>query len=338
MATPTSGWSSFGVGVPAAGTEGNREDLLDLITNLDKEKSAALFQALPKTTTNSLTHEWLIDALAATSTAGVTEGDDFSASARAARTRISNIVQSFRDDFLVTNDQLKLSQNGVTAGVPNEYEYQVGKSLITIMQSIDARLMALGASSAATAGGTATARRMNSLRVTSWGGVAAVTATAGATGAAISLTQILSVHETMFTAGANPDTIVVSPGVKMDLTNALLNVAPAGGSAQSSLVRYTQPSSQVYDQAVEYIRTDLGRFAILVDRFCPQSTASAAAAIDSAAYFIFDKSKIRLAFFRPIRHYPLPPNGDSMRGFVHGSCTVEVLHPSALATVAQVTT
>lgn len=327
MASPTNYWTTYGVGVPAAGTEGNREDLLDLITNLDKEKVAATFHALPKTTTNSLLHEWLIDVLAAaTNTAGADEGADFSAAALSGRTRFANAVQSFRSDFAVAFDQVKLSQNGITAGVPNEYEYAVGKKLMEVTQSMDARVVALGTSVASNAGTTAVKRLMGALRAFSASAV-----TLSTTGA-FTITDLLNIQERMFGAGARPDTLVCSHGVKADITRAIMNDSGVGR------VSYNQPTQGAYDLNVEYIRTDFGRLAIITDIFVPQGSASAAAEIDSNAYFVFDRSKVRLAFFRQLRHYPLNPNGDAFRGYVHGSMTLEVLHPSALGIHTQVTT
>lgn len=326
--TFSNGWTSYGVGVPAIGAEGNREDLSDLIENLDKEKVAATFLTLPKTTTNSLLHEWLIDTLAATATAGAVEGDDWAAATLASRTRLGNVVQAIRRDFAVSFDQVKMSQNGQTAGVPNEYEYQVGKKLMEVTQSFDARIVANSTAVGSNAGNTSTPRLMAALRAFS------SSAVTGSLSGSFTLASLMGIHETMFGAGARPNTLVCSHGVKADITNALL----ASPTATGTHIMYTQPSSQVYDQSVEYIRTDFGRMAIVVDIFVPQLSATAAAAIDSAAYFVFDSSKIRLAQFRPLRHYPLPPNGDSFRGYVHGSMTLEVLHPSCLGWVHQVTT
>lgn len=328
MSLPTNYWASFSAGVPSFGSESNREDLADLITNLDKDKIAATFLALPKTTTNSLHHEWLIDSLTTQDTAGVTEGDDFSAGALGNRTRYGNVVQSFRKDFAVTMDQIKLSQNGIAAGVPNEYEYQVGKKLMELTQSMDARIVALGSTVASNAGAGGTARLMATLRA--WSALAIQESATGL----FTVAEFMKIHERMFGAGARPDTLVCSHGVKADITRAILDT----GAQSGNRLTYFQPSSQVYDQSVEYMRTDFGRVAILVDIFVPQAAVSNASEIASSAYFVFDKSKIRMAFFRQLRHYPLPPNGDAFRGYVHGSFTLEVLHPSALGMHTQVTT
>ena len=161
-----------------------------------------------------------------------------------------------------------------------------------------------------------------------WIGPAVTLSTTGA----FNISDLLTIQERMFGAGARPNTLVCSHGVKADITRGLLNDS---GIAR---VQYVQPTTGVYDQSVEYIRTDFGRLAIIVDIFVPQASASAAAEIDSAAYFVFDSSKIRLAFFRQLRHYPLNPNGDAFRGYVHGSMTLEVLHPSALGIHTQITT
>jgi len=61
---------SLGAGVPAPGAESNREDLLDFVLNLDKEKAAAVFVAAPKTVANGMNHEWLTEGLPATATGG----------------------------------------------------------------------------------------------------------------------------------------------------------------------------------------------------------------------------------------------------------------------------
>lgn len=317
MSTPSGYWTAYNVGGAGLTGSANREDLLDVITNLDKEKTAAMFQMLPKTTANYIKHEWLTDTLDSTATGGAFEGDDFAAVSAGGRTRLANFCQIFRRDFAVSNSQIKASQNGQTAGVANEYEYTLGRKLSVLAQDVDARIVANTTAVASVSGGSATARVMGAARAFS----ITVTQVSGAFATA----SFFALHQSMYTNGANPNTLVASPGVKAAVTQAFM------GNVANSRIQYNQPmQSNSFEQAIDVVVTDFGRILVFPDRFVPASAATQATTADGPAYFLFDKSKLRLAFFRPIKHVPLPPNGDAQRGFCAGELTLEVLHPSAI--------
>lgn len=345
---------------PQAATIYLREDLLDAVINLDKEKDAAVFLAAPKTTSNGLVHEWLIDALPATSTAGALEGDQWASGAVSGRTRLNNAVQHFRRDFAVTMDAVEYAMKGRAPGVSNEYEHQVENFLLANEQSMDARMVALGTAviSASAAAVTDTART-GAFRNWQLSATADPSAGAQGTGAATnaismnisgawSRTRFLTLHEAMFKLGAKPNTLAVDPGVKADITNDVLGEAaqatyqPANTSAIAAtpaVVRqvHTDSSATEYTADIQFMRTDFGRIAILVDRFIPTAATSVSARV-GGAYFLYDRSKARLAFWRPLRHYPLAPNGDSMRGYIHAAASVELLHPNTMGVGYNITT
>lgn len=315
------------IGLPATTiTAGAKEDLLPLLTNLDKKKKAALFLWIGKGSCRSLMPEWFIDTLAATAAAAVTEGAYFASGSTetlSARTRYRNIVQALRRDFDVSMDEVVLSQHGQVAGVTNEWDYQVEKKGMEIIQSFNARL-----TQTANAEMDATNRYMRNLR--GWASASGITTNVSggfATGSFIAL------QEAMVNTGADPDTLLVSTGVKLDVTFAFLN------NSGLQRVQYVQPESQVFDHSVDYIRTDLGRVAVIWDRFVPQATATVTNGIDGGgAYFLFEKAALQLMFFRPIRQYTLPQQGDSFIGYVHGSCTLRVSHASTVGMGYNVTT
>src|SRR4030067_3876288 len=88
---------------PAASTQILREDLLDAAINLAQQKKAAVFPAAPKTVANGMVHEWLIDNLPVTSTAGSVEGNQWASAGDAQKsTRLSNIVKTFNRPLAVT--------------------------------------------------------------------------------------------------------------------------------------------------------------------------------------------------------------------------------------------
>lgn len=355
MAAPANNLGITTIGIPAPGTEGNREDLLDAVINLDKQKKAAVFLALPKTTANGMNHEYLIDNLPATSTAGNLEGGDWSGSAGQARTRLANAVQTFRRDFSVSLDQVEYSRKGMTPGVADEYQHQVELFLLATEQSIDARIVAAGTTVASvTASASAVLALMGGIRnwqitATSASLQTAATADVGlSVGGAWSRSKFLQLHEQMFTLGADPDTLAVDPGVKADISADILGeIATATGQPANASAIYGTPavvrqqyinsSTAEWTQDIQFLRSDYGRVAVLIDRFIPQA-ATATNSLAGGAAFLFDRSKLRIAFWRPLRHYPLPPTGDAIKGYVHTGVTLENLHPNTVGVLYNITT
>jgi hypothetical protein len=335
-----------------------REDLIDLVYNLDKQRKAAVFLAMPKTVSNGLNHEWEQDSLPATATTGAPEGEDWASAAVAARTRLANAVQTFKFNFAVTLDALEYSLKGRAPGVANEYEHQVERHLMVLEQSMDARLVALG-TAVASASATSSAAVGLLAAFRAWHASAS-----GAAGAATSnnvneackiniagawsRTRFLALHEYMFGLGADPDTLACDPGVKADITSDVLGETASAQMQSTSassiasipaVIRqiHTDSSNTEYTADVQFMRTDFGRVAILVDRFIP-TAATATNAVMGGAFFLYERAKQRLAFWRPMRHYPLPPNGDSMRGYCHAAATLENLTPRTLGIGYNVTT
>lgn len=330
---------------PAAQASGVylREDLIDVVMNLDKNKEAAVFMSIGKTTSNGMVHSWELDALPATSTAGSVEGEDWASAALTGRIRLNNAVQNFKFNVGVSLDALEYTLKGQSPGVGNEYQHQISQRLQVLEQSVDARMVALGTSVAsASATGSGATALMGALRSFQ---VSATAAAGSAESASVtnccqiniagawSRTRFLALHEFMFNQGANPDTLVVDPGVKGDITADILGESASTGIRQ---VHFDNSASE-FTQNIQFMRTDYGRVAILVDRFVP-TAATATNSLAGGAYFLFDRAAVRLAFWRPIRHYPLPPNGDHARGYVHCGATIEVLSPRALGVGYNITT
>jgi len=356
------------VGIPLYGNVGNREDLLDAALNLDKNKTAAVFVAAPKTTCDGLNHEWFTDTLPATSTGGTVEGGVWASSTLDPRVRLGNSVQSFASGFIVSLDQIEYSKRGRTPGVNgSEYEHQVGRFLLAIEQSIDARGVANGTSAGRASASAATDtglfagfRGFHGANVASGAAGLVVTAAVAGSGAnpagatimnvngAWNRTYFMNLHEAMFKLGSDPDTLAVDPGVKGDITLDILGETASGSASAAAnamygipaVVRqqYTMSSPNEFHQDIQFMRTPYGRVAVLVDRFMPTSTAVAASSMVGGAYFLYERSRFRFAFWRPLRHYALPPIGDATRGYVHCGVTTELLHPQTLGIGYGITT
>lgn len=183
-------------------------------------------------------------------------------------------------------------------------------------------------------GTSATAQQMANLRYFGqyipWvkPGVTPIGATGGVTasvGGAFATAGFYKIQEAQWTAGIKAGTLVVSGGVKLDLSRTLL-----ADSTLSSVRNTDTVQNGEYGPVIEVLRTDLGRVACLVDRWMPQATATAANLWEAPAYALLDTSRIRLAYWRQLRPYSLPPSGDNMRAYMQASLTVEVMNPLAI--------
>lgn len=320
-ATETRGSYYWGPGAAAANIV-TKEDLLDLVTMISPWDSP-LFSASPKTRATSTLHEWVTDALAATSTAGAIEGDVFASASLDQRTRLNNYTQIFRKDIEVTNTFQAMDP----VGVSNEYQYQIQKGLKELARNIESRAFDTTTASAASAGGTATARRFGSLE-------AFITANTGfahastATATLITETVFNNVLETVYTAGGNPETAYVSPGVKRDISAfASVSIGPN--------MRNIAASDKKLIAAVDVYDSDYGLIQIVMSRWIAQSTATGT--LTGRIWFI-ERAKVRFAILRPMRHVPLAAVADSTRGMVLTELTLEVLHGGSCGVVKNVMT
>lgn len=333
-------YSQTGAGVSVIGT---REDAINTLTMIDPDEAMTL-AVLQKTTTNGLRHEWFTDVMQAIATAPALQGEDWGASNNKqlkVRTRLWNYVQWFRQDWSITTDELLLSERGQIFGVPNEQDYQTGKGGMEVTRNIDARLWSLGGALYGSVVGTdAVAAQFANFRAfASIGG--GVTAALAFTGGAFATASFYDLQERMWTAGAKPDTLFVSPGVKSDISRTLLGDAGTTINSGLSTVRTNDViSGGEYGPVIDFIRTDFGRVAMVVDRWLPQQSVTGSATVHSenAAYFLVEKSKLRVAFWRPIKPYQVASTGDNVKLYCLGACTVEILHPTALGHCANIIT
>lgn len=347
MAVPTNSFTQYSVGYPysasGAGVSaiGTREDASNTLTMIDPDEAMSL-AVLAKTTTNGLRHEWFTDTMQATSNTPALIGEDWGATTPKvlkARNRIWNFVEWKRQDWSITMDELMLSQRGQLFGVPDELRYQMGKAGQEVNRDFDARVWQRFDGTTpytAVSGVAAAAGNMQTFRA--WASASGIGTSLGVSGGAFSTASFYNLQETMWTAGAKPDTIFCSPGVKSDISRTLLgdiaygttNTGTSNGLA--GMAASTVVSGGEYGPVIDFIRTDFGRVAMVVDRWINQAsvTAHATDLSQNAAYFLVEKAKLRVAWWRPIRPYQVASTGDNIKVYILGAATTEVLHPTAI--------
>ena len=145
MAQPTNTFDSYDA-------NGIREDLSDVIYNISPEETPFL-SSMKKTSASNTLHEWQTDSLRASTTNAHIEGDDTTAEARSATTRLGNYTQIFKNAVSVPDTDEGLDK----AGRNKEIAYQTLK--IAKEQKLDIE-KALFANNARVAGGSGTAREL----------------------------------------------------------------------------------------------------------------------------------------------------------------------------------
>ena len=177
---------------------GNREDLTDIISTITRHETP-LFSRFRKVGATATTHEWQTDALSTGNDNAAIEGYDFSFAIPAARSREANYTQIFTKTVEVSRTQRKIS----TAGLEDEFAYQLEKRMKEIATDVEKALIAGTANS----GASGTARRLKG--ILAWITTNVETGT-GTGSEALSEAMYNNLLQDIWDAGGRPDVTVVN--------------------------------------------------------------------------------------------------------------------------------
>ena len=136
-------------------TIGIREDLSDIITNVDPEETP-FYTKTKKRSVTMTGPEWQTDALRDSAANAHIEGDDTTADARAPTVRLQNQTQIFKNAVVVSGTNESVD----AAGRGSEMDYQIMKT--GLEQKLDIEL-ALHANNAKVTGNSTTARELGGI-------------------------------------------------------------------------------------------------------------------------------------------------------------------------------
>ena len=145
MAQPTNTFDSYDA-------RGIRESLEDIIYEISPSETP-FYSSVAKVTASNTYHEWQTDALRASAANAHVEGDDTTAEARTATSRLGNYTQIFKNAVSVPDTDSGLKKAGRAA----EMAYQILK--VAIEQKLDIE-KALFDNNARVAGNSTTAREL----------------------------------------------------------------------------------------------------------------------------------------------------------------------------------
>lgn len=111
---------------------GNREDLLDIITNISPDETP-LMNKFGRSKVTGMVHSWLTDTLPAAGTNAHKEDAQFTDTQSIPRVKESNYIQIFMRDCNVTDSQEAV----LKAGVKSEMAYQLAKTLKAIALDVE---------------------------------------------------------------------------------------------------------------------------------------------------------------------------------------------------------
>jgi hypothetical protein len=228
--------------------KGNREDLADVIWNIDPTETPFL-SGVEHPSADAVLHEWQTDSLAAASgTNAQLEGDDANSNAATPSVRLSNTCQISTKSPVVSKTQEAVKK----AGRKSEMGYQVAKMGQELKRDMETILLQ---NQAEVAGDASTARKLGS--VLSWidtntsagsggsdGSLGNTARTDASTGNRRAFTEDLltPVLESIWTAGGNPGTLMLGAFNKRKLStftgNATRQIDAVGKKLVTSIDVY----------------------------------------------------------------------------------------------------
>ena len=299
---------------------GEREDLSDVIYNISPTDTPFLSSA-SKTKATAVLHEWQTDSLtAASATNAVIEGDEATADAITATTRLSNSSQIMDKVVTITGTQEAVDK----AGRASEIAYQIAKAAKELKRDFESSLCA---NNAEVTGAAGTAREMGGLGA--WVITNDVFGSGGASGAGIgntartdgtqrvfTETQLKSVIKSVWNSGGNPQIIMVGPFNKQKLSGFTGNSTRFDAGADATL--YT---------SVDVYASDFGQTQVIPNRFSRDRDA-----------WVLDMDYWGVAFLRDFSMHELAKTGDTEKRQLLVECTLESRNEGASGLIADLTT
>lgn len=285
---------------------GNREDLTDVIYRISPTTTPLLNMASKAKATNTL-HEWQTQDLAsAVSNNAQAEGDNASAKTVTPTTRLTNRTQISTKTVVVSGTQQAMNP----AGRKDELSYQLSLASLELKRDMESSLTQLDV--------LATSPRQ-SRGLVGWvvdnvdrngGTLASYSGNTGRTkGTAIAFTEarLKSVLQKVFTAGGEPDVIMMGPSAKQTFSSF------TGNSTRMD----KGEDSKVY-AAIDVYVSDFGELKAVPNRFQ-----------DANDVFVLQSDKLAVAYLRPFTTVELAKTGDAEQRELIVEWTLECRAPKA---------
>lgn len=292
---------------------GNKEDLSDIIYRISPTTTPLMNMAAKAKASNTL-HEWQTQDLAsAVTTNAQAEGDNASAKSVTPTVRLSNRTQIASKTVIVSGTQQAMNP----AGRKDELAYQLSMASLELKRDMESALCQLDVA--------ATSPRQ-ARGLTGWvvdnvdrngGTLASYTGNTGrTTGTARAFTeaQLKNVLQQCYSAGGEPDTVMVGPSQKQTFS-----------TFSGNATRFDKSEDAKLYAAIDVYVSDFGSLKVTPNRF--------QAARD---VFVLQADKLALAYLRPFSTIELATTGDAVQRELVVEYTLECRAPKAHGAVYDV--
>ena len=294
-------------------TQGQREDLSDVLTILEPESTPFVSMA-NKATASGTFFEVQVDDLSTVNFDGVNEGEDVTAfdNKAANRARIGNYIQSFRRTYAVSN----IADLVDTAGVANEFAASEAKAVREIKRDLEAAVCS-AQDRQADSGAGAPYKTRGMFKWLGVGGQPSDVPTfaqniANDTTGTQTEATFNSVLQELYEANGMPGgqlTLIAGPQLKKEISDF---ARQAGGAGFAFSV--TQPAeSKKITLTVNLYEGDFGTIAILPSVFLNRTSGSST--IDGDAGLLIDPEYVAIHTLKAESNSELENQGGGRRGF-----------------------
>lgn len=307
MAAPTNTYTS----APAVG---NREDLTDMIYRITPTDTPFM-SMIGKGKATSTKHEWQTQDLASPSNNTAAEGDDATAATVTPTVRLNNYTQISTKTVSVSGTQEAV----VSAGRKSEMGYQMMLKSLELRNDMEVGLTQNNVA--------VTASPRQSRGLVGWAGdnvdagvgyvapnyVTNVAQTDG-TQAAFTEARLKNVLQKVYTAGGNPNVIMLPPLAKQTFSTF------TGGTT-----KFDKSEDKTLTAALDVYVSDFGELKAVPNR-----------RMRTRDVFVLDPDMWAVAYLRPFFTQDLAKTGDSIRKQIVAEYTLEAKNPKANGAVLDI--
>ena len=303
-----------------AAINGKPRDLMDVIFNIAPTDTPFLSMCGRAEASQTL-HEWQTEDLAAPAANSHYEGADVTTFTAVSSTELSNKTQILQKAVSVSGTAQAVKQ----AGVSKQYAHQMAQRSKELKKDLEFALLSNQLAASETAGSQT--RLMRGLPTWLWDnndvasdGTAPTSAAAPVAGTARAVTEdmVTGLMTQIYTAGGNPDRIMVSPKLRVILSTVL-----HGGATRMEKVE----EKKAFGTIDVYV-SDFGALKIVPNRVQAGVTYSKDCA------FLLDPEYWKVAYLRGFQEEKLAHVGDSVRGHILVECTLQASQPASSGMVA----
>jgi hypothetical protein len=285
---------------------GNREDLTDVIYRITPTATPFMSMCAKGKATNTL-HEWQTQDLASAASNAQAEGDDATAAAVTPTVRLNNRTQISTKTVIVSGSQ----QAANPAGRKDELSYQVSLKSMELKRDMEFALTqndVLATSPRKTRGLLGwvvdNTDKASDTTLASYTGNTGVT---DGTQRAFTEAQVKNVLQLQYTAGGEPDTIMLPPKAKQTFSTFTGNATRMDKSEDGKLYA-----------GVDVYVSDFGEIKAVPNRF-----------MRTRDVYILQSDKWAVAYYRPFQTTELSKTGDSEKRMVLAEYALEARAPKA---------